>query len=93
MELKSAKMAVVALGLAALLAGCEEKSGRKVDSLCGEWEFVKDPSAKLDIADAAFASAKWETVEVPHDWAIEGPFNPEGEDFQTFPRVAGKPSY
>ena len=73
------KNLIVALGLAALLAGCDEESGRTVSSLCGEWEFVKDPSAKLGIADAAFASAKWQTVEVPHDWAIEGPFNPEGD--------------
>ena len=34
-------------------------------SLDGEWEFSKDGGA-------------WERVEVPHDWAIAGPFDPKG---------------
>jgi beta-galactosidase len=70
------KKAFVVLGLAALLVGCDEKNDRAVTSLCGEWEFVKDPAAKLAVADAAFKYAKWEKVEVPHDWAIVGPFDP-----------------
>ena len=70
------KKAMLGLGLAMLLVGCDYESGRTVTSLCGDWEFVKDPTAKLAITDAAFASAKWQTVEVPHDWAIAGPFDP-----------------
>ncbi len=73
-----AKELVLALGLAVLLAGCEEKKGRTVVSLCGEWDFVKDPSEKMMVSDASFASAAWTKVEVPHDWAISGPFDPKG---------------
>ena len=72
------KKILMALGLAVALAGCDENTGRTVVSLCGDWKFAKDPSAALDASAAAFDDAAWQTVEVPHDWAISGPFNPEG---------------
>ena len=72
------KKILMALGLAVALAGCDENTGRAVVSLCGDWKFAKDPSAALDASAVAFDDAAWQTVEVPHDWAISGPFNPEG---------------
>ena len=65
------------LGLAVMLAGCDENAGRTVVSLCGDWKFTKDPSATLDAAAVAFDDSAWQVVEVPHDWAISGPFDPE----------------
>ena len=39
------------------------------------WRFAKgDPK---DAAAPAFADAGWRTLDVPHDWAIEGPFDPK----------------
>ena len=39
---------------------------RIVEDFNGGWEFSRD-------------KAEWRAVDVPHDWAIEGPFNPEGD--------------
>ena len=42
-----------------------------------DWKFSKGdvPNA----ADPAFADAKWQTVTVPHDWAIYGPFDDKND--------------
>lgn len=67
--------------LAALLTGCnEEEVARKVTSLCGEgWRFTKDASCSLAAEAVDFDDASWQGVEVPHDWAISGPFDPEAD--------------
>jgi len=36
------------------------------------------PGAGLNFTQASFNDASWETVNVPHDWAIKGPFNAPG---------------
>ena len=72
------KKLLMVLGLAAALAGCDENTGRSVVSLCGDWKFTKDPTTTLDASAVTFNDAAWQTVEVPHDWAISGPFDPEG---------------
>jgi len=38
-----------------------------------DWKFTKGDIAGA--ADPAFKDAKWQTVSVPHDWAIYGPFS------------------
>lgn len=71
-----------AIGVVAALTfatGCE-KDGftRAVVSLNGDgWKFAKDATCKLEAGAADFDDSKWEGVEVPHDWAISGPFDPE----------------
>ena len=71
----------VAVGLvaAAALTGCNEtENARRTTSLCGGgWRFTKDAGGTLKAAAADFDDAAWQTVEVPHDWAISGPFDPE----------------
>ncbi len=39
---------------------------REVADFCDGWEFSRDQKS-------------WRAVEIPHDWAIEGPFEPEGD--------------
>ena len=39
-----------------------------IESLNGAWQFRKE------------GEAAWRTVEVPHDWAIEGPFKKDGDE-------------
>jgi len=46
---------------------------REVLTLEKNWKFIKD-----DVKNAheiSFDDSKWETVTVPHDWAIKGPFD------------------
>jgi beta-galactosidase len=42
------------------------------------WRFQKDPEGLLDASPAAFDDRAWQPVRLPHDWAISGPFEPEG---------------
>ena len=68
--------------LAAALSGCDETDGaRRVTSLAGEgWRFAKEADGRLAAAAAPdFDDAAWQAVEVPHDWAISGPFAPEAD--------------
>jgi len=43
------------------------------------WRFCVDRTegAKLDASAAQFDDTAWQPVEVPHDWAIAGPFDPQ----------------
>ena len=38
------------------------------------WRFVKDATQKADWSAEALDDSAWESVRVPHDWAIGGPF-------------------
>jgi len=74
------KKIFVVLALAMLVAGCDEENARQVKSLSGEgWRFTRDTTEEgtLKAADAKFNDSGWEQVEVPHDWAIAGPFDPQ----------------
>lgn len=48
---------------------------RKIITLNSDWKFIN-----RDLAGAekpGFSDENWETVEIPHDWAIKGPFDKE----------------
>jgi len=40
-----------------------------------DWRFLKADAPGAE--QPAFADSSWRTVSVPHDWAIEGPFDPQ----------------
>jgi beta-galactosidase len=46
---------------------------RSITSLDGPWLFNKGDATGAD--QTAFADSAWRTVNVPHDWSIEGPFD------------------
>ncbi|HYQ56109.1 MAG TPA: DUF4982 domain-containing protein, partial [Draconibacterium sp.] len=64
--------------LALLISACsnpEENKTRSVQTLEKNWKFINE-----DVTDAQFpetTTTNWETVQVPHDWAIKGPFDKE----------------
>ncbi len=86
------------------LGAAPAASPREVIPFDGGWRFQlgDDPAARRP----GFDDASWRTLDLPHDWSIEGPFNPppEGEATGgyfhhgvgwyrksfTFPAVAGK---
>lgn len=41
------------------------------------WRFIRDERIGYESPD--FDDSDWETVDVPHDWAIKGPFDPEND--------------
>jgi len=49
---------------------------RTVSVLDSGWKFAKGSNEKAFLPD--FNDAGWQTLEVPHDWAIEGPFDLAG---------------
>jgi len=46
---------------------------RQIQSLDRGWQFLKADAAGAEAA--AFDDSSWKTVDVPHDWSIEGPFS------------------
>ena len=51
---------------AAALVAAGTAMAREITDFCDGWEFSKD-------------SKTWRAVEIPHDWGVEGPFEPEGD--------------
>jgi len=49
---------------------------RQTVTLAENWKFTKGNPGGAAAPD--FDDATWQTVRVPHDWAIAGPFNPAG---------------
>jgi len=71
------KLVFVAIVFAVLFnAGCvERESLRTVVRLDEGWKFIRKEMEGAEQVGAD--TSKWETVEVPHDWAIKGPFDKE----------------
>ncbi|MFT4834551.1 MAG: beta-galactosidase [Marinoscillum sp.] len=76
MKLVQSSLALLLITGIAGLSSCKPEvnpENRQITILDSDWQFINE-----DIADAASPSLKvdtWETVEVPHDWAISGEFN------------------
>ncbi|MCM8829598.1 MAG: DUF4982 domain-containing protein [Candidatus Omnitrophica bacterium] len=50
---------------------------REIKSLKYGWKFQKGDFPEAIKSD--FDDSKWEDVQIPHDWAIKGPFSPEND--------------
>ena len=55
---------------------CDVKADRLEESFGGGWRFAKGEQEEA-VRGVDFDDSEWEAVRVPHDWAIEGPFNPQ----------------
>ena len=56
-------------------------SAREVVNFNKDWKFCLNPESDSNPADIEFDDSGWRTLDVPHDWAIEGDFdehNPSG---------------
>jgi len=63
----------ICLGAASALAE------RQAELFNKNWLFRKEDTGKLGLAAAVADQAAWKTVDVPHDWAIAGPFIPAAD--------------
>ena len=50
---------------------------RRVECYNGEWRYAK--GAQQGAESFQFDDAAWEPVRLPHDWAIYGPYEPQGD--------------
>ena len=48
-----------------VLCACSQKQPVRTDTLLRQWQFTQDTTA----------NPSWQTVTIPHDWAISGPFD------------------
>lgn len=51
--------------------------GGEVDAINFGWRFAK--GARPKAAEPGFDDSGWQKVDLPHDWAISGPFDPDGD--------------
>ncbi|WP_347839422.1 beta-galactosidase GalB [uncultured Draconibacterium sp.] len=65
------------LFLVILFASCAktETTTRTTQSLSNEWKFINEDITHAQLPETDVSH--WETVDIPHDWAIKGPFNKE----------------
>ena len=81
-------MRKVLLALGLLAFSCSWTAARESQSLDKGWEFVLSPAG----IDELSAVDGWRTVDVPHDWSIEGEFdrsNPTGQGGAYLPAGTG----
>lgn len=64
-------LALCALAVTAALRG------QTIDPINFAWRFAN--GAHPEAAQPAFDDSQWEMVDLPHDWAIAGPFDPAGD--------------
>lgn len=58
-----------------LFASCNTDNERIKESFNSDWLFMKGELGEE--ASPEFDDATWRKLDLPHDWAIEGPFDPE----------------
>jgi len=62
-----------------LLITGNAQSSRKIISFDNDWKFIREDAKGAEQTD--FNDAAWRSLNVPHDWSIEGPYdrnNPTG---------------
>ena len=67
------------LTLIILLSGCVETS-KTAQSFNKGWRFDKGDQASA-VTQLDFDDSDWQSVRLPHDWAITGPFNPDDNGY------------
>ncbi len=55
----------------------EISSPRRVENFNRDWKFAKGAIAGAEAT--GFDDRSWQVVRLPHDWAISGPYEPEGD--------------
>ena len=76
MKIKASLYSILIVALSAFGEDCVLSDG---------WRFCRDDDGTLATAAISpdFDDSSWRTVEVPHDWAIEGPFDAKSKDGDT----------
>jgi beta-galactosidase len=72
--MKTSYRLFVVFTIAGLLASCATDTERVSTSFNSDWKFQKGETGEE--ASPAFDDAGWRQLDLPHDWAIEGPFDP-----------------
>ncbi len=87
MNLKTAFTILIIASLATACSNLKENNQREVIYLKKGWKFTKGDIENAQ--NAKFDDTSWETVQVPHDWAISGPYD-KNNDIYTKTSKTGK---
>ncbi len=69
---------ILALLIAVAVIPLEAKAGpRRVENFNRDWKFAKGVQEGAEAG--AFDDSTWQGVRLPHDWAIYGPYEPQGD--------------
>jgi beta-galactosidase/beta-glucuronidase len=61
-----------------IITGCEANGQvRHLSDFNYDWRFIKGEQDEA-VLESGFDDTNWEPVRLPHDWAISGPFDPDG---------------
>jgi beta-galactosidase len=69
------RITATAFGLLVAFAACGFAQVRITKSFDADWLFLKSEAANAEVRD--FDDTTWRKLDVPHDWSIEGPFDPK----------------
>ena len=79
MKVRAASLSILPVLIMAAAAQTAPDPIRTLMSLDRDWRFLKSDASGAE--QPGFEDANWRTLDVPHDWSIEGPFdskNPAG---------------
>lgn len=65
------------VSLSVTVAWSSEPAPRRVENFNRDWKFAKGAQAGAEATD--FNDTAWQRVRLPHDWAISGPYEPQGD--------------
>lgn len=74
--LLSNSFALLILSLGAVAAQ-NDSAARRVENFNRDWKFSKGAQAGAEAA--SYNDSSWTPVRLPHDWAISGPYDPNGD--------------
>jgi beta-galactosidase len=77
MKILFSGIATTVVLLTTLTAFGADSTPRRVEKFNRDWKFAK--GAQIGAEEAGFNDAQWLPVRLPHDWAISGPYEPEGD--------------
>ncbi|MBN2514271.1 MAG: glycoside hydrolase family 2 protein [Sedimentisphaerales bacterium] len=61
----------------AIVKAAKNQEGRSEINFNRNWAFMKGEIQRAETVD--FDASQWQSVRLPHDWAISGPFDPSGD--------------
>lgn len=67
----------ICIALLCLVSLASEAQQRQIQTLQKDWKFAKGDTDQAQNID--FNDTSWELVNIPHDWAIKGPFIVDGD--------------
>ena len=77
MKIQFTGLVVLLVSLSITSASAADPAPRRVENFNRDWKFAK--GAQVGAEAVNFDDRAWQAVRLPHDWAISGPYEPQGD--------------